>query len=253
MSLQKLPVTILTCETLVVLKLVGFRVEDDEAYSCVVLPSLKTLIFKYIGFPKLRDFLMFLSGCPILEVLLTLHVSFVSNESLTCIEWNSFCLNNLNKADINSAYCYIPLKPFRNVTSLRFEIDKVNFRDDFDFIPTFHNLTQLKLISLDYTWSFLLQLLNHCPKLQRLDVDQADTDKRTWGRQDYKEYWVDPAVVPQCLSLHLRTCNLFNFLGLRVSTMQLLYLVGLNLNFDGDEICPHEPSALPYCYHELIV
>ncbi|PNX65631.1 FBD-associated F-box protein, partial [Trifolium pratense] len=51
----------------------------------------------------------------------------------------------------------------------------VNCRND--FIPTFHNLTQLGLASLDYNWQFLLQVLNHCPNLQKLDIDEVKEGK----------------------------------------------------------------------------
>jgi hypothetical protein len=123
MGLPKLPTTILTCKTLVVLKLFYFSVE--EGYSSVVLPSLKTLHLEYIWFPKLRDFMMFLTGCPNLEDLLTYDVSFDSDESLTCNEWNNFCLTNLTTADIDCFRCYFPFKAIHNVPSLRFEIHQV--------------------------------------------------------------------------------------------------------------------------------
>jgi len=42
-----------------------------------------------------------------------------------------------------------------------------------DMITTFHNLTHLEIISLNYSWKFLVQILNHCPKLQSLGLDQV--------------------------------------------------------------------------------
>jgi hypothetical protein len=42
-----------------------------------------------------------------------------------------------------------------------------------DMTPVFHNLTQLELILYDYGWEFLLEVLNHCPKLQRLDLKEV--------------------------------------------------------------------------------
>jgi len=58
-GIPKLPATILTCTTLVVLKLFCF---DTEEGSSSVLPSLKTLHLEIMWFPKLRDFMMFLIG-----------------------------------------------------------------------------------------------------------------------------------------------------------------------------------------------
>ncbi|WJX76183.1 hypothetical protein P8452_59626 [Trifolium repens] len=102
-----------------------------------------------------------------------------------------------------------------NVHSLRLEIDKVYYRND--SIPTFHNLTQLEFVcsSLHYNWKFLVEVLNHCPKLQKLDLNETYLGKEPWIRKDDKQNWVDPNFVPQCLTLHLRTCNLFNFVGLQ--------------------------------------
>ena len=54
---------------------------------------------------------------------------------------------------------------------------------------------------------------------------QADVDEETWTRKDDKENWVDPDVVPQCISLHLRTCNLFNFLGLQGEVKLAKYIL----------------------------
>lgn len=119
----ELPIAILTCKTLVVLKLNRFCMK--EGYS-VALPSLKTLRLKNISFPKLRDFMLFLTGCPVLEDLhLLTQVTFGSDESLTCTEWNNFCLSNLTTTYIHCAYSYFPLKAFHNVSSLHFQIDEV--------------------------------------------------------------------------------------------------------------------------------
>jgi hypothetical protein len=120
----KLPITILSCSTLVVLKLIGFNVEETS-FSSVYLPSLKTLRLDNIRFPKLRDFILFLTVCPILEDLFTFYVLFDSEESLTCDEWKTFCLANLTRADIDCFSNHFPLKAVRNVPSLRIEIDRV--------------------------------------------------------------------------------------------------------------------------------
>jgi hypothetical protein len=119
----KLPVSILTCDTLVVLNLHSFGVE--EAFAPVLLPSLKTLHLDNIWFPKLRDFMLFLNGCPILEDLFTFNVLFDSEESLTRDEWKSFGLSNLIRANIDCFYSPFPLRAVHNVQSLRVDIDQV--------------------------------------------------------------------------------------------------------------------------------
>ncbi|GAU13052.1 hypothetical protein TSUD_173520 [Trifolium subterraneum] len=264
-----LPISILTCKTLVVLKLCGYGVQQGS--SSVLLPSLKTLHLKLVWFPKLRDLMLFLTGCPVLQDLYTYDLYFDSEESLTCNEWNTFTLSNLTRADIDCFHSHLTLKAVQNVLFLRFEIDQVYAND---FVPTFHNLTQLELLYLNYSSRFLLEVLKHCPVLQKLELDQANVGEETQTRKDDKENWIDPDVVPQCLSLHLRTCILFNFLGLEGELLLAGYILknanvlqtmsiwncgqrnikrllsscakasatfagfgGLNLNFDGHKLC----------------
>jgi hypothetical protein len=107
----------------VVLKLIGFTVEED--FSPVALPSLKILHLDSIWFNKLRDFMLFLNECPLLEDLSAFYVMYGSEESLTCDEWKSFCLTNLTRADIDCFHYHFPLKAVHNAHSLRLEIDKV--------------------------------------------------------------------------------------------------------------------------------
>ncbi|CAK8541424.1 unnamed protein product [Lathyrus sativus] len=214
----ELPITILTCKTLVVLKLSRFAVKEG---CSVALPSLKTLHLKYIWFSKLRDFMLFVTGCPILEDLLT-RVTFGSDESLNCNEWDSFCLSNLTTGYIHCTYSYFPLQAFYNVSSLRFQAVQVHYRND--LIPTFHNLTQLQLNIIRYSCQFLVEVLHHCPELRKLDLRQANLDKIR-NRKTDRENWVDPDVVPQCLSLNLRTCNLLNFFGLPDELMLARYIL----------------------------
>ncbi|MCH87960.1 F-box/LRR-repeat protein [Trifolium medium] len=164
-----LPISILTCKTLVVLKLCSYGVQQGS--SSVLLPSLKTLHLKLVWFPKLRDLMLFLTGCPILQDLYTYDLYFDSEESLTCNEWKSFCLSNLTRADIDCFHSHLTLEAVQNVSSLRFEIDQVYSHNG--FIPTFHNLTQLELLHLNYSWGFLLEVLKHCPMLQKLELHEV--------------------------------------------------------------------------------
>jgi hypothetical protein len=102
------------------------NVSVDNGFSPVTLPSLKKLHLFGIWFYELRDFMLFLAGCPILENLYTFEVLFVdSEESLTCDEWKSFCLTNLTTADVDCFRSPFPLKAVNNVSSLRLDIDQV--------------------------------------------------------------------------------------------------------------------------------
>ncbi|WJX41760.1 hypothetical protein P8452_29071 [Trifolium repens] len=51
------------------------------------------------------------------------------------------------------------------------EINKVyRCRDE---IPTFHNLTNLVLFSINYNWHLLVNVLKHCPYLQKVALSQG--------------------------------------------------------------------------------
>ncbi|CAL5191735.1 unnamed protein product [Lathyrus oleraceus] len=207
-TFPKTPLSILTCNTLVVLKLCFLSL--GGRFSSVLLPSLKTLHFEHIWLHKLRDFMLFLTGCPILEDIFTFDVRVNSVESLTYDEWKSVVLSNIIGADI-LRFGYFPLRIVHNVQSLSSDFHQVHGVDGF---ISFHNLTQLQFVcaSPRYNWKFVLQLLKHCPKLQKFGINEVKLDGGLWWPN--KENWVIPDVVPQCLSLHLTTCNLLSFSGL---------------------------------------
>lgn len=120
-SIMYLPINILNCRTLVVLKLSRFLLEED--FSCVLLPSLKTLRLVNISFAKLRDFMLIIMGCPVLEDLFASDLTFYdSDQSLISEEWKSFCLSKLTKADIDYTCSHFLLKAVQYVRSLRLYI-----------------------------------------------------------------------------------------------------------------------------------
>lgn len=51
-------------------------------------------------------------------------------------------------------------------------IFQVNFPEH-AAIPTFDNLTYLKINSLNYRWRFLVEVLKHCPKLEKLILNEV--------------------------------------------------------------------------------
>jgi hypothetical protein len=118
----KLPISILSCRTLVVLEFAGF---DMKGFSSVRLPSLKSLSFQSINFTNVRDLLLLLAGCPILEDLQAGHLSFDSEDTLTYQERESLSLNKLTKANLSYTFCHLPLKALQNVEHLFIEINKV--------------------------------------------------------------------------------------------------------------------------------
>ncbi|WJX77100.1 hypothetical protein P8452_60440 [Trifolium repens] len=78
-------------------------------------------------------------------------------------------------------------------------------------IPIFHNLTHLELHD---TLELVPQKLQHFPNLQILELHEASFEMRG-SEEDILHNWVEPEVVPQCLSSYLRICTIHNFLGLQ--------------------------------------
>ncbi|KAL5057466.1 hypothetical protein RYX36_029070, partial [Vicia faba] len=224
-----LPNTILTCETLVSLSLRFFCL--NFTFPSVKLPSLKTLSLELIFSQKDLNFMLLLAGCPILEELFISKIwGFHSEDSLSTNKWKSFTLKTLTRASVDSTYFHFPFEPLHHVHSLSISTaEMVSYNH---VLPTFNNLTSLDLNSFNYRWRFLIEVLKHCPKLQTLKLDEAasNTDiwaknEETWTRKDDKENWVDPEYVPQCLSLHLKTCHLLSFLGLQGELLLAKYIL----------------------------
>lgn len=215
----KLPISILSCKTLVVLKFQRFSV---KGFSSIRLPCLKILHLSESGFFNIQDFMLLLVGCPILEELQAHHIGFRSEDSLTYQERNSssLSLSKLTRADMVCFYCHFPLTALRNVEFLCIQMDEM-YRPH-DEIPTFHNLTHLTLLSLNYNWKLLVHVLSHCPKLQKLDLSEATEDCII---PDVLENWVDPKFVPHCISLNLRTCTLLRFKGLQGELLMAKYIL----------------------------
>jgi hypothetical protein len=76
----KLPISILSCRTLVVFKICGFTV---KGFSSITLPSLKILRLVECIFINARDFVLLLAGCPILKNLDASVLEFISKDSLS--------------------------------------------------------------------------------------------------------------------------------------------------------------------------
>ena len=114
----ELPYTILTCTTLVVLKLNFIDMGDNFSPSHVTLPTLKTLHLTNITFEQDNDLMNLIEGCPILE---DLHLFEVFDG--TYAGWNWKTLTMLNKADVTE--CYISLEAISNVEFLRIRLSRV--------------------------------------------------------------------------------------------------------------------------------
>ncbi|XP_014499375.1 FBD-associated F-box protein At5g38590-like [Vigna radiata var. radiata] len=189
-----IPSAVFSFKSLVTLKLKYITVED---ISLVDLPSLKILHLKNIKV----NLSQLLSGCPNLEDLKVKH--------LTCETTGKFIgLPKLVRVRIDELF--LPLEIFKDVEV--FKVDWIFQPNNFDF----QNLVQLKLI-VGLDWLLLLEVLNHCPKLQSLVICIFKNDVRYFQTLNFPGYeedvWPYPQTVPACISSHLKTIRLTRYSG----------------------------------------
>ncbi|OIW07433.1 hypothetical protein TanjilG_19274 [Lupinus angustifolius] len=208
------PMDILSCRTLVVLKLSGFRKVNENDVSSVELPSLKILHLGAIGFRRDRCLLRLLSGCPNLEDFKVISVVSASHDS--CEEFKS--LTKLIRAEILCCNINFIVEALYNVQYLFLRVNKeVSVYSN--HLPVFSNLTRMVLSFDKYMWRWLVKMLKHCPKLQILEVIEI-------GIGDFDENWVCPKFVPECVSLQLRDCAIRGFEGSHDALQFARYIMG---------------------------
>ncbi|WJX76204.1 [histone H3]-lysine(4) N-trimethyltransferase [Trifolium repens] len=194
----KLPHSIFTCKTLVVLHL---RKVNMNYFSHVVvdLPCLKTLHLSHVIYQRYQYLPKFLLRCPSLEELHMKTVLLPSPESLD-LEGNFQYLPNLITANIYSESVLFNLCCRAEV--LRVEMHSIQSCQ----FPMYYNLTCIKLILKENhpkKWNWLLEMLNHCPKLQNIIIHED------YGHEyEALDNWMDPTIVPECLSTQLNRCAL---------------------------------------------
>jgi hypothetical protein len=118
-DIPKLPVSILTCRTLVTLDLGLFYVKGFD-FSCIGFgfPSLNVLHLNDMIFHELRDFLSLLAGCPILEHIRVMDIYFHGVED-SIEEFKSLSLPKLTSADVTHWWSsYFPVKALSNLEDL---------------------------------------------------------------------------------------------------------------------------------------
>ncbi|CAJ2640161.1 unnamed protein product [Trifolium pratense] len=225
--LPQLPKSILTCRTLVSLKLCRFSVEGLLHVSKVEFgfPCLKTLHFDTIYFGFGRNFVLLLCGCPVLEDLQLLNSchTLSSRDSEAIQMFQSLSLPKLTRAEIiESLWSHFPLKALSTVKSLSLDTLKLNTYDQTDDkddeenpkqrtyidIPIFHNLIHLKL---NNSWKLVVKMLHHCPKLQSLELSKGS---RYISVDDQENSVEEPELVPECVSSCLKTCAIRDIGGL---------------------------------------
>ncbi|AES97471.1 putative FBD domain-containing protein [Medicago truncatula] len=148
-----------------------------------------------------------LSGCPILEDLLTIDIRKATEGGFET------ALSNLVRATISPFD--ITFKAIYNVEFLRIikmdEIDhNKNINAYYKDFPVFCNLIHLEILFSDYdhSWNNVAKVLQHSPKLQILLIR-----KRSSNYYTYRKDWESPNSIPECVSSHLKTCTIINYEG----------------------------------------
>ncbi|XP_057435011.1 putative FBD-associated F-box protein At5g56820 [Lotus japonicus] len=239
----KLPPGIFTCKTLVVLKLSGLMV-GEVCY--VELPSLKTLHLMEVYFRTRKDFILLLSGCPVLEDLHAPTLTYLQRDHVSGFT----NLTNLVKADVRALD--VSLTILYNVEFLRIDwvelhteyishqfnlsFTQIPNHDYYTAIPVFKNLTHIELCCHHY--GDVLRLLQHCPKLQILVTEKCFGGGHVYEDKPY------PESAPECISLHLRTCYVkggnyswdFQFASYIMKTATLLQVMTIrNHTYDDSQ------------------
>ncbi|KAK8469950.1 hypothetical protein PHAVU_004G016200 [Phaseolus vulgaris] len=186
-------------KTLVVLKLDNLALKN---ISFVDFPLLKILHLNNVFFSYGSYLLLqFLSGSPNLEDLEVQNL--IANPAK---KFNRF--PKLVRALVRSY-----LVPLENVKNVEILVTDVIRLEDTGF--DFPNLVQLELkfVCLSKQWDEVLDLLNHCPKLQHLVI----------GLEGAVLAYKQP--VPTCISLHLKTCCIKKYSGFVVEFLFAKYIM----------------------------
>ncbi|XP_057426145.1 F-box/FBD/LRR-repeat protein At4g26340-like [Lotus japonicus] len=210
----QVPCCILSCKTLVFFKLSDVKF---DGFSCVDLPSLKTLHLNNVEFVEPQYLMKLLYGCPVLEDLKIYDIYFEDESSF---EGKVKSFPKLVRAEVFMyGDFHIPVKAFRNVQHLLLN----QCHGD---IPVFPNLIYMELHS--FYWSLVLDMLNHCPKLQTVVFYLVD-------RED--EVWPYPCFVPECFSSHHRKCFLKDFTGVECQKRFARYVMQNSASLCTMKIC----------------
>ncbi|GAU18233.1 hypothetical protein TSUD_175740 [Trifolium subterraneum] len=185
----------------------------------VDLPHLKTihlygvLLQRYEYLPKI------LLRCPNLEELDIKHVLLSTPQTLD-LEEN---LPNLIRANTYNSTVLLTLCCRAEV--LHVEVNLMHLRSNCQF-PMYHNLIYMELIlenNHSEKWKWLLEVLNHCPKLQNLTIHED-------SGYEVVDNWIDPTIVPECLSTQLRTCLLKGYKNTKAPNDNEINFVQKGLN-----------------------
>jgi hypothetical protein len=161
--------TIFTCQTLVVLNLRWLRVEAENL--CGDLPSLKTLRLRFVHFKNQNILQQLLNASPNLEYLRTYRIVYNELYENSALEkFNSMSLARFVRAEIGAVD--VPYNVVKNVEFLCvYDAEKIIIKS-FTVFPNLIHIN-LQFDCLFPGWDGIVQLLQHCPKLQILFISKV--------------------------------------------------------------------------------
>ncbi|RHN71099.1 putative FBD domain-containing protein [Medicago truncatula] len=214
---MKLASNIFTCMTLTVLKLKHLTILGDIPQINNTISLLKTLHLDSVTFNTHKQIIDFLLFFPILEELQTNKVKvFPLREFVPKTADKIKCLPNLVTAKLSDNKP-IPLFLLSRARSLSITLTWTHYFQ----VPIFYNLTQMELFSnlegksWPKKWMWMLEMLQHTPKLQHLIIHEEIENGIENGNDDDddEDIWEDPKIVPECLSSQLKTYLFKNYRG----------------------------------------
>nr|POE67554.1 putative fbd-associated f-box protein [Quercus suber] len=249
----QLPWCLLTCKTLVVLKIHGRFVLNFPTLIC--LPRLKFLYLNSVIYGDDASMQKLFSSCPVLEDLVIkrhdwdgvriMNISVPSLKRLSIFSsslrrignyeykvvintpnleyletddymYEDYSVNSspsLVEACIQGTCVFGLLDGISQVKLLALSGDAMqSLHNIVPILPTFHNLTHLKLgIDDNVGWELLPNILQSSPNLKVLNFKEGLV--KPFNKGTFQFSWNPPRCVPNCLLLHLKTIEIHNFLG----------------------------------------
>ncbi|KAL6554054.1 hypothetical protein OROMI_019727 [Orobanche minor] len=213
---MKLASNIFTCTTLTVVKLKHLTILEQIPQINNTISLLKTLHLDSVYFNTHTQLIDFLLSFPILEELQTNNVNVYPLREFVPKKADSIkCLPNLVTAKLSDNKP-IPLFLLSRARSLCMKLTWTHYVQ----VPIFYNLTQMELFSTlegkswPKKWMWMLEMLQHSPKLQHLIIHEEEIENGIEnGNDDVEDNWEDPKIFPECLASQLKTCLFKNYRG----------------------------------------
>ncbi|KAG7538154.1 FBD domain [Arabidopsis suecica] len=236
----KLPQSLYTCGTLVVLKLKNVSLLDVRFPVCFQL--LKTLHLEWVIFLDDESPQKLLSSCPVLEDMVlnradgdnvisfsvkvpSLQRFIYESASESELVLNTPSLKYLKTID-RCENCMIEYMP--EIVEAHVQVTCCNIEDilmsikslkrlwlclisepEFPTGSIFHQLVHLELCTCETLWEVLMSMLQHSPKLPSLKLNEIHNDLS--GGHIF--HWEEPSSVPESLIFVLETFEWINYRG----------------------------------------